>query len=45
MNNFVLLEATTEAATNPALQWIVLFGQIALLGLVFYFILIRPQKK
>jgi preprotein translocase subunit YajC len=42
MNNFLLLEATAEAGGS---SWIILVGQIAVLGLLLYFMLIRPQKK
>jgi len=45
MTNFVLLENATETAGNSTAQLIVLFVQLALLGGLFYFILIRPQKK
>lgn len=41
MNNFVLL---AETGNSPA-SLVLLVAQLALLGGVFYFILIRPQKK
>jgi len=43
MSSFVLLEKAAE--TNTTGQLLLLLGQIALLGVLFYFILIRPQKK
>jgi preprotein translocase subunit YajC len=49
MYNFILLEATAPAADAAAGSssgsWIILVGQIALLGALLYFMLIRPQKK
>jgi preprotein translocase subunit YajC len=48
MNNLVLLEKTAEASQTTggsAGQLIMVIAQIAILGALFYFILIRPQKK
>jgi preprotein translocase subunit YajC len=51
MYNFILLDAaTTAAGTGTATgsssgSWLILIGQIAVLGLLLYFMLIRPQKK
>lgn len=44
MNHFILLEAAAADASASG-SWIILVGQIALLGVLFYFMLIRPQKK
>jgi len=44
MNYSILLEATTST-TGSTGSWIILIGQIAVLGLLLYFMLIRPQKK
>ncbi len=43
MNNFMLLEAA--AGTSTTGSWLMIVGQIAVLGLLLYFMLIRPQKK
>jgi preprotein translocase subunit YajC len=43
MNNFVLLAAETTSGGSGS--WLILVGQIAVLGLLLYFMLIRPQKK
>lgn len=48
MNSFVLLTETakgTETTGNSPMQLIVLIFELALIGVLFYFILIRPQKK
>jgi preprotein translocase subunit YajC len=45
MNNFVLLAADTTQTGGSAASLISMVAYIALLGGVFYFILIRPQKK
>lgn len=47
MNNFVLLGETANPANQPAANgsWIVTIGYVVILGLMLYFILIRPQKK
>jgi len=46
MNNFILLStAQTEATGGSGAQLFILIVQLALLGVVFYFLLIRPQKK
>ena len=42
MNNIILATTGTPATTG---SWILLIGQIAALGLLLYFMLIRPQKK
>lgn len=44
MNNLILL--TGDAGTTGGSgSWLILVGQIAVLGLLLYFMLIRPQKK
>lgn len=47
MNQFILLDATTTAdagaAGSGSMIWLVL--QIAAIGLLLYFMMIRPQKK
>lgn len=46
MNNFVMLAATTAETTgNSTGGWLMIALQVAFLGVLFYFILIRPQKK
>lgn len=47
MYNFMLLaaEATDAAEGGGSGGLILLIAQIAILGLIFYFLLIRPQKK
>ncbi|MDF2537593.1 MAG: hypothetical protein K0S76_614 [Herbinix sp.] len=45
MNNFILLAENAAAESEPGLNWIVMIGQFAVLGLLLYFMLIRPQKK
>lgn len=44
MNNFILLAAGAETP-SPTGSWIMIIGQVAVLGLLLYFMLIRPQKK
>jgi len=41
MNNIMLL---TGATSTPG-SWIMIVAEIAVLGLLLYFLLIRPQKK
>lgn len=43
MNQLTML-LTTEGGSNPY-QFVMLIGQLALLGGVMYFLLIRPQRK
>lgn len=43
--NFILLNAATGSTGSSSGSWLILVGQIALLGLLLYFMLIRPQKK
>lgn len=43
MNEFILLTADASGADTGS--WIMIVGQIAVLGLLLYFMLIRPQKK
>ncbi|MHB8130162.1 MAG: preprotein translocase subunit YajC [Mobilitalea sp.] len=43
MNNFILLDAA--ATTSTSNSWIMIVAQIGVLGLLLYFMLIRPQKK
>jgi preprotein translocase subunit YajC len=51
MYNFILLTASVTAAADAATSkssagsWLILIGQIAVLGLLLYFMLIRPQRK
>ncbi|NLJ97051.1 MAG: preprotein translocase subunit YajC [Clostridiales bacterium] len=48
MNDLILLAAETAETAETgggSSQLILLIVQIAVLGLVFYFLLIRPQKK
>lgn len=45
MYNFMLLAAEATDAGGGSGQLILLIAQIAILGLIFYFLLIRPQKK
>jgi preprotein translocase subunit YajC len=42
MSNFILLSGTTTGGSGSML---VLVGELALIGLIMYFLLIRPQKK
>lgn len=42
MNNFTLLAADTSGSTGGAL---ILIVEVAFLGLLLYFMLIRPQRK
>jgi preprotein translocase subunit YajC len=44
MKNFILLAEGADAASSTG-SWIMLIAQIAILGLLLYFMLIRPQKK
>ncbi len=44
MNHFILLEAAAATGSSGS-SWLILVGQIAVLGLLLYFMLIRPQKK
>jgi len=46
MKYFGLLASTAAAGdTGSSYSWVMLVGQIAILGLLLYFLLIRPQKK
>jgi preprotein translocase subunit YajC len=46
MNQFLLLTTNASASTgSSAGSWLVMIGEIAVLGLLLYFMLIRPQKK
>ncbi len=45
MNYSILLGTTGDAAGGGTGSWLLLVGQIAVLGLLLYFMLIRPQKK
>lgn len=47
MYNFILMaaEATDAEQAGGSGAFILLIAQIAVLGLIFYFLLIRPQKK
>lgn len=42
MNQFMLL---TAGATSSSGSWLLLIGEVGFLGLLLYFMLIRPQKK
>lgn len=44
MNNFMLL-STATGTTSSAGSWIMIVAQVGVLGLLLYFMLIRPQKK
>lgn len=44
MSNLVLLTGSTATGSSSG-QWLILVGELALIGLIMYFILIRPQKK
>ena len=46
MQSFGLLTTAASGTTGTnGSSWIVLVGEIAVLGLLLYFLLIRPQKK
>lgn len=45
MSNFILLGDTANTTTNPGLTWIGTLGYIALIGVMLYFLMIRPQRK
>lgn len=48
MYNLILLSgdaASNTAEASSGSSWIILLAEFAILGLVFYFMLIRPQKK
>lgn len=47
MNHLLFLDGATTAATTPAggMSWGVMIGYIAIIGGIFYFMAIRPQKK
>lgn len=40
-----LARETADTPANAGGGWLLLLGQLAVLGLIFYFLLIRPQKK
>ena len=42
MNNFILLSGTSSGGNGSML---LLIGELALIGVIMYFLLIRPQKK
>lgn len=44
MYNFIILSGETTQGSGTG-SLLLLIGQIALLGILFYFLLIRPQKK
>lgn len=44
MNNFILLAGGTEPASATG-SWIMIIAQVGILGLLLYFMMIRPQKK
>lgn len=44
MNNFALLSGTTSTGGGTG-SMLILVGELALIGVVMYFLLIRPQKK
>ena len=44
MNNLILLTGATGTQAGSG-SWLLLIGQVAVLGLLLYFMLIRPQKK
>lgn len=45
MNNLIFLTGQTTEGGSSTGSLLLLVAQIALLGIVFYFLLIRPQKK
>jgi preprotein translocase subunit YajC len=45
MNYFMLLTGSTEAGGSAGASLITLVGYMALIGVVFYFLLFRPQRK
>ncbi|NLY47784.1 MAG: preprotein translocase subunit YajC [Clostridiales bacterium] len=45
MLDFLFLAGETADTPANAGGWLLLLGQLAVLGLIFYFLLIRPQKK
>jgi preprotein translocase subunit YajC len=45
MNNILLLASTTGDAAAAGTSWVWIIGQVAVLGFLLYFMLIRPQKK
>ncbi|NLP35861.1 MAG: preprotein translocase subunit YajC [Clostridiales bacterium] len=44
MNNYILLAEGAEAASGTG-SMIMIIAQVAILGLLLYFMMIRPQKK
>ncbi len=44
MSNLLFLEGGA-AAQNPGSSWLLIIGYIVIIGAVFYFMAIRPQKK
>lgn len=44
MKNFILLAEGAETPSTTG-SWIMIIAQVAILGLLLYFMLIRPQKK
>ena len=44
MRNFILLSEGAESVSATG-SWIMILAQVAVLGLLLYFMLIRPQKK
>ena len=44
MMNFILLAEGAEPPSTTG-SWIMIIAQVAVLGLLLYFMLIRPQKK
>ena len=45
MSNFILLAAAEPAPAGGGGSWLILVGELAFLGIIMYFLLIRPQKK
>lgn len=46
MNNFMLLTGDAAASgTTSGGSWLIVVGEIAVLGFLLYFLMIRPQKK
>ncbi len=45
MNNFTLLAASGSTGAGGGGSWLILVGELAFLGVIMYFLLIRPQKK
>lgn len=45
MSNFIAIATAKTTTTGGGGSWLVLVGELALIGFIMYFLLIRPQKK